>query len=481
MNSTSVVAVRDSEIALVGAICQGHDVPEVDTEWFVDEERRAIYKACRDLKATDSPVNSEIVRNVLEHFGSVVSTKLLEDSFQVPVSGLYLEHYAETIRIAHLNARELSIKRDLQDAASRGAFGRAMALADELRLLNDGQVRTIQRFGGKAASDLWDSANESVEWLVQDVISCDQPTIFGAKQKTLKTTLVNDLAVSLSTGLPWLNRFEIPRKQRILMIVGEASEKAAIRKIRKAAEIRNVTREEIGDSIRVETKDFPALPSEADCQAVQRSIQENDISVVILDPLYMGLEGVSTTNLTEVGPAMRRFMQHCRPANVIIVHHVKKTAGYDDAPNLEDLSQAGIGEFAGNFWLMGRMSEYLGDGMHDLAIRYGGRDEQFGLLKLKFDERNWTADFTNLIDHRAFQEQSKENEKVGDMKRRILKALERNPGGMSESKLAEAAGTKAVRNVFQTAIEELEASSTIESMPDFKSGNRTSLGFKIVA
>ncbi len=254
---------------------------------------------------------------------------------------------------------------------------------------------------------------------------------------------------------------------------------SVIRKVRRAAEHRNLTAADIGDSIRIEAMNFPSLPRLEDCMAVNEAVEKHDIGVVILDPLYMGLEGVNTANLTEVGPAMRRFMQECRPAKVIIAHHVKKSASYDDAPNLEDLSQAGIAEFAGNYWLMGRMSEYQGDGLHQLAVRYGGRDEQFGLLKLDFDERDWSAEFTSLLDHRAFQEQQKENDKVGDMKRRMLKALKRSPGGLSESRLAEACGTKSVREIFQTAVE--ESADAIEIIPDFKSGRRTCIGYRLIA
>lgn len=75
-------------------------------------------------------------------------------------------------------------------------------------------------FAGKSASELWDLASTPVEWLVKDVFSCDQPTIFGAKQKSLKTTLLTDLAVSLASGLPWLSKFDVPKRRRVLFVTG---------------------------------------------------------------------------------------------------------------------------------------------------------------------------------------------------------------------------------------------------------------------
>lgn len=338
-------------------------------------------------------------------------------------------------------------------------------------------------FAGKSAAEIWELADQPVQWLVDDVFSCDQPTIFGAKQKSLKTTLLTDLAVSLASGFPWLGKFNIPKRRRILFVTGEASEASAIRKVRRAAECRNLRREDFTDSLRIEAITFPTLPSSEDCHAVGDAVKKYGIEVVLLDPLYMGLQGLNTANLTEVGPAMRQFMAACRPANVIIAHHVKKTASFDDAPNLEDLSQAGIAEFAGNYWLMGRMSEYTGDGLHQLAIRYGGRDEQFGLLKLDFHERSWKAEFTSLMDHREDLKQRRETERVNAMTTRIEKELGRITDGMSEYKLAVAVGTQKDRGPFQDALNELQDRGRIVLIADFKAerSRTTSRGWKLAA
>jgi hypothetical protein len=268
------------------------------------------------------------------------------------------------------------------------------------------------KFAGRSAAELWDTIDEEVDWLVEGVIAGDQPTIFGAKQKSLKTTLLADLAVALATGTPWLGKFAIPHQRRVLFITGESSDKGSMKRIRRAVESRGLGREDLGDELRIETVNFPNLPSEEDCFAVRSVVQKLKIEVVIVDPLYMGLQGINASNLMEVGPSLRRFMECCKPAAIILAHHVKKTTNYDDAPNLEDLSQAGIAEFAGNYWMMGRLSEYLGDGKHELAVRYGGRDDQFGLFKMDFDEEEWSANWMELQEWRAKAESDKEDDKL---------------------------------------------------------------------
>ena len=278
------------------------------------------------------------------------------------------------------------------------------------------------RFAGSSVGDLWEMCDEPVDWIVEDAFSADQPTVIGAKQKSLKTTLLSDLAVALATGTEWCGHFVVPRPRRTLFITGESSARGSMRRIRRAVEARGLGRYDIGEQLRVETLHFPNLPDQSDCDAVAEVVLQFGIEIVIVDPLYMGLSGVSTTNLTEVGPALRNFKVACYPASMILAHHVKKSTDYSDAPNLEDLSQAGIAEFAGNYMLLGRLSEYKGDGKHELAVRMGGRDDQFGLHKLDFDEVSWTADFTSLTEWREMQEVSAELEKE-EKKFRSEKAL----------------------------------------------------------
>jgi hypothetical protein len=138
--------------------------------------------------------------------------------------------------------------------------------------------------------------------------------------------------------------------------------------------------------------DFPQLPSAADRAAVARTVAEFGIEVVIVDPLYRGLAGLDSGRVTEIGGAIVEFAQACRPAKLILSHHCTKMAAreYGKPPELEDMTGAGVAECCGNWWLIGRNEPYNFDGMHDLCVAYGGRDEQSGSRRILFDEREWT-------------------------------------------------------------------------------------------
>lgn len=106
-------------------------------------------------------------------------------------------------------------------------------------------------------------------------------------------------------------------------------------------------------------------------------------------------------------------------------------------------------------------------------IRAGGRDEQFHLLKLEFDERAWSAQFTSLTDHREDQQARRETERVNQYKASIKGHLIRHGGEASLAQLAEAAGTKSSRAPFQRVIDELCESGQCERFIA-KSGNNRS-------
>jgi len=339
-------------------------------------------------------------------------------------------------------------------------------------------------FAGQTASELWPLADEPVKWMVENVFSLEQPTVIGARKKSLKTTLLSALVVSLATGYPWLGQFKIPRKFNVLFVTGEATKRAAIRKVRRAADALNLQAEDL-TGLRIEAVNFPKFPRDADLAAIAADIEQHHIDIVVIDPLYRGMDGtINAQNIFAMGDALGKFMDACNPASVILSHHVKKSAQFDksELPDLDDLSQAGVAEFAGNYMLIGRLAKYVGDGQHDLAISFGGRDEQFSEYRLQFDERAFSGRLTNLKDHVAHKEQQAENSKVVEMLGKVVEELKGLPEHQtSESSLAGLCSTKTDRKPFRDALKTLEGRGVIVCLRDFKPPNsRACKGWKLV-
>ena len=318
-------------------------------------------------------------------------------------------------------------------------------------------------FAGVDISELRQMVDTPVDWIVQDVFAADQPTLFGARSKCLKTTQLADLAIALGSGTRWLGQFEIPQKRRVLFITGESTAKAIGRRLKKACDARVMNLADLKGMIRVETLEFPKLPKLKDCQAVKEIIDAYGSEVVILDPLYRGIPGdLDTNRLSQVGDAITGFARHCLPASLIISHHVTKTAAreYGAPPELEDMTGAGVAESCGNWWLVGRNVKYGWNHVHDLCISYGGRDEQCGAKRILFDERNWSVqveNFHEFIDDEKQRQMNERDEKKrhADRQRierarvKILEAVQRVRTPHSKSAIRDLSGQS--RGTFESA------------------------------
>ncbi len=337
-------------------------------------------------------------------------------------------------------------------------------------LKNPDPRRAAGRFNGLDISEFTHYANAPVEWLVEDVFAADQPTVFGARSKCLKTTQLVDLAIALGSGTNWLGKFKVPAKRRVLFITGESTAKAIGRRLYKACEARFLKLNDLKGMVRVETLDFPKLPFQADCLAIKEVIDSFGFEVVILDPLYRAIPGdLDTNRLSHVGEAITGFAKHCQPASLIISHHTTKTAAreYGAPPVLEDMSGAGIAESCGNWWLVGRNVKYGWKCVHDLCVSYGGRDEQCGAKRLVFDERSWSAQVEPLHEYidgqkrhrqkgRESAKQESERQRIGQARLRILEAARRSRAPQAKTTIRDLSGQSgsAFARAFSDLIEQ---------------------------
>ena len=285
---------------------------------------------------------------------------------------------------------------------------------DSLQHDRDDPTKPIP-FEGIDVVELEQFADEEPDWIINGLFSADQPTLFGARSKCLKTTQLIDMSVALASGTLWLQSFEIARPRRVLFITGESNRRAASRRIRKACRSRDdLAFSDITGMLRVEAVNFPKLPSYTDCEHIRRVIDRHHPDVVIIDPLYRGLTmDIDPHKMNQVGDAIVYFSQCCQPASLFISHHVIKASARElgSPPELEDMAGAGIAESCGNWWLVGRVEKYQWDWKHDLCVQFGGRDEQCGARRIIFNESTWTTEVENFSDFIGDRQEAAEKAK----------------------------------------------------------------------
>jgi len=296
------------------------------------------------------------------------------------------------------------------------------------------------------------------EWLIESVLVKGQPMVVGGPKKTLKTSVVIDLAVSLASAKPFLNRFAVPKVLPVGIMSGEsggATLKETFRRVCSAKEIERPADLPVHWSFEV-----PSLADAEDLKHIAAAIRKHDLKVVIIDPLYLALlkgsTGLQASSLYDIGPLLADVAKACLDAGAtpIIVHHFRKSSTYGgressyQPPELDDLAFSGIAEFARQWILLGRRRKFdpqMGD--QHLWMSTGGSaghsgvwgvDINEGRMQSNFTGRRWNVHVHTQTEQIACDQRVNEAEKLERTQRsdavtleRIRNHLRREPNGLT--------------------------------------------------
>ena len=301
--------------------------------------------------------------------------------------------------------------------------------------------------------------------IIPGVIVGGQPGVIGARLKCMKTHMACELAVSLASQTKFCGHFDVARQCRVAIWSGESGR----RKVQRILTAQRETHGIISPIPLFLNFALPKLSLQEHLEVLHDVITKNEIDVCIFDPLYMALltannaglagnvyaMGVVLEPLTQLGQATNCTIEAC--------HHFKKTVAVDqDEPcSLEELSQAGVAEWAGQWILFARRSSYQSDGKHELYMRVGGRAGHASFWALDIDEghpadgpagQKWELAIRPVSDARAEAKKAAEKRKIeqrerqdSEDRRKMLEALRQCPDGDTKNALRGPAGLNGER------------------------------------
>jgi hypothetical protein len=326
-------------------------------------------------------------------------------------------------------------------------------------------------------------ADLKIEYLVNGLLVAGQPCIVAGPKKSLKTSLMLELSLSLACGGHFLGKFKVAKPIRVGLMTGEsglATVQETIRRICAAA---------CYDPTKIDnliiTDRVPRFGNDAYDAALQEFITSNKLAVVTIDPAYMAMDGGDAGNLFVQGATLRSVNEICQKANctLILVHHTRKnlTEPYGQ-PELEDIAWAGFQEFARQWLLINRREKYKpGTGSHKLWLSIGGTAGHGSLWGLDIEEGVAPSRFWNVsvLSPAGVQEalQSVKNQvkterqekQLGVDRMAIMQVMGEYPGG--ETKTAIREKTKISGSRFNRALENLVDDGTVITAT-IKKGNR---------
>jgi DnaB helicase-like protein/AAA domain-containing protein len=235
------------------------------------------------------------------------------------------------------------------------------------------------------------------KWFINQVMLPDQPMVIGGPMKSLKTSIMADMSVSLGTATWFLGRFPVKRLVRVAVISGESGRLIIRGQAKQVAEDRGVYLE---DADILWGFKLPDLTSDAHLKVLEKMIRDTGREVLMIDPLYLTMLGdkVDQANMFAMGPFLDRFGKMCLEAKClpVISHHFKKHR--DDwyaPPELHELAYGGISQWMAQWCLVSRREPYdATTGIHKLHWRHGGRFGHAGELAIDIDTGVMNEDFS---------------------------------------------------------------------------------------
>ncbi|HEV3304178.1 MAG TPA: AAA family ATPase [Planctomycetaceae bacterium] len=255
-------------------------------------------------------------------------------------------------------------------------------------------------------SAAFDKINYRRQFLIEDLLVNRQVCVLGGPKKSLKTSVICDMAISLATGTRCLGHFPVPRAKRVAVFSGETSPGDLQDLARRVCAARKLRLEQADQVLWVHN--LPMLSKKHDLAALTGFLRDTEIDVAFVDPLFLCLLDLASsslaTNLYAIGPVLRAAAQACLEVGTtpVFAHHSTKGANKSNRSHqrtskrgsqsivpldLDDLAFAGVAEFARQWILLGRSEPYVpGTGRHRLTMTAGGSAGHSGCWHVEVDE-----------------------------------------------------------------------------------------------
>lgn len=244
------------------------------------------------------------------------------------------------------------------------------------------------RFNPVRLSDFLTTSHRKPAWLVRGIWSEGAHGLMAGEEKTFKSLLTMDLAVSVASGTLFLNHFEVPKVGPVL-IIQEENEPGNVQD--RLSRIVNSRR--LGPGLNAGQLDFKgadlpvyllnnpgfAFNSEEDMVELDRMLRDVKPALVVFDPLYLMTPGLDENSAVDMTPILHELtkLKRRHGCGTMIVHHFNK-AGAEGSRRLSR-RMSGTGVF-GRWWQSAIYVEALND--EEAAVRisaqHRGQAPHFG-------------------------------------------------------------------------------------------------------
>ena len=190
-----------------------------------------------------------------------------------------------------------------------------------------------------------------------------------------------DAAVGMATATPFLGEFAVPNRVRVGFASGESGRFTLKETCLRILQAKGIDPDTFTGWLKWEFT-LPTLTDTALMTDFAKRLVDLGIAVAFIDPLYLCLgSAVDPRSVFSMGNALKAVSTILLDRNItpIICHHANRKGEKNQPMTLEDLSHAGLAEFARQWILLARISLMTARAVHDLWLTIGGSAGHGGL------------------------------------------------------------------------------------------------------
>jgi hypothetical protein len=287
-------------------------------------------------------------------------------------------------------------------------------------------------FGLKTLKEL-KACTPPVTYDIQGVLAAGQPCALLGRSKTLKTSIMLDMALSLATGSSFLETFEVLQKRRVAVMSSESGVDTLLETLEAQIAAKGLDMEEIGRDLML-TGETPTINDELDLRTLADMVDDHGTEVLVIDPFYLSVrtEG-KESSMYFMGQALKGLAKVLVPRGITLVlcHHIKEAkSGYARPGDLKDSAYSGLEQFARQWLIVNRKGKYKGGGLHNLELEVGGSAKHYGHYKLELFEGTRAApDWKATVTQKTELEVDTTTVRKTAKRTTLLKAFEQYPDG----------------------------------------------------
>ena len=164
------------------------------------------------------------------------------------------------------------------------------------------------RFPRMTCAEL-DAIEYRIEYLIESTLVAGQPCVIAGGKKSLKTSLIIDMGISLATGGSFLGKLKVNRPCRVGIMSGESGMAIIQETARRIASTAGYRLRDI-DGL-VFSEHLPQFENPKHAEALRRFLVDNELEVLFVDPAYMCMSGADAGNLFIQGDKLRPINAIC--------------------------------------------------------------------------------------------------------------------------------------------------------------------------